>query len=111
MGSGSGWAIPKTTDAADIFLRHNMIIFRYYVDFYRNIIELKVNSYGDWAKSIEFMRHAPEFAANRIGTVFDPDRMAAEHQAGVPFERILKDIYAGKYPPTKTPDLHLPPAG
>ena len=85
----------------DVCLNHGMILSLYYVDPDGNMVELQVDSYGDWAKSTPFMRHAPEFAANLIGVFFDPDRMAAEHRAGVPFDRIPADSYAGKYPRPK----------
>ena len=93
----------------DVCLNHGMTLSLYYADPDGNLVELQIDNYGDWSKSTQWMRTAPEFAANPIGAFFDPDRMAAAHQAGVPFEQILKDSYAGKYPPTKTPNLHIPP--
>jgi catechol-2,3-dioxygenase len=93
----------------DVCLNHGMTLSLYYADPDGNMVELQVDCYGDWSQSTQWMRTAPEFAANPIGVFFDPDRMAAAHKAGVAFDQILKDSYAGKYPPAKTPDLHLPP--
>lgn len=93
----------------DVCLNHGLTISLYYVDPDSNLVELQVDSYGDWDKSSEFMRSAPEFAANPIGAFFDPDLMFTAHQAGQSFEQIHQDSYAGRFPPTKAPNLHLPP--
>lgn len=73
------------------------------------MVELQIDNLGDWDKSSEWMRTAPEFRANPIGAFFDADLVLAAHQAGQPFGQILKDSYAGKYPPKRAPNLYLPP--
>ncbi len=93
----------------DVCLDHGLTISLYYVDPDQNLVELQVDNYGDWDKSSDFMRNAPQFAANPIGTFFDPDLVLAAYQAGHSFAQIHEDTYGGKYPPSKAPNLHLPP--
>jgi catechol 2,3-dioxygenase len=93
----------------DISVHHGLTTSLYYVDPDKNMVELQVDNFGDWDKSSEWMRTAPEFRANPIGTFFDPDLVLAAHQSGVPSEQILIDAYAGKYPASKAPNLYLPP--
>lgn len=93
----------------DACLNHGLTTSLYYTDPDKNMVELQVDNFGDWDKSSEWMRAAPEFRANPIGAFFDPDRMLTAHHAGISAEQIHKDSYAGKYPATKTPNLHLPP--
>jgi catechol-2,3-dioxygenase len=90
-------------------VNHGLTTSLYYADPDKNMVELQVDNFGDWDKSTEWMRTAPEFRANPIGGFFDPDLVLAAHQAGLAPEQILKDSYAGKYPPSKPPNLHLPP--
>ena len=55
----------------------------YYTDPDGNHVELQVDNFGDWAKSTEWMRTSEEFKANPIGQFVDPERVAADHAAGV----------------------------
>jgi catechol-2,3-dioxygenase len=89
-------------------LDHGMTTSLYYADPDGNLVELQLDNFADWDKSAAWMRTAPEFRANPIGVFFDADLMLAAYEAGVPFERIRQDAYAGRFPPKKTPDLHLP---
>jgi catechol-2,3-dioxygenase len=93
----------------EVCLNHGLTTSLYYVDPDENMVELQIDNFGDWDKSSEWMRSAPEFRANPLGAFFDPDPVLAAHQAGQPVAQILKDAYAGKYPPKKAPNLHLPP--
>jgi len=93
----------------DACLNHGLTTSLYYTDPDQNMVELQVDNFGDWDKSSEWMRTAPEFSANPIGALFDPDAVLAVHEAGQPVAQILRDTYAGKYPPRKAPNLHLPP--
>jgi hypothetical protein len=45
-----------------------------------------VDNFHDWAKSSEYMRSSPVFAANPIGVFFDPDRA---YEAAVRPPRLL----------------------
>jgi catechol 2,3-dioxygenase len=58
-------------------LDHGMTISLYYADPDGNLLELLVDSFGDWAASSQWMHSAPAFAANPIGTQFDPDKLVA----------------------------------
>jgi catechol 2,3-dioxygenase len=93
----------------EVCVNHGLTTSLYYVDPDKNMVELQVDNFGDWDKSSQWMRTAPEFRDNPIGAFFDPDLVLAAHKAGLGFEQILKDSYAGKYPPRKTPNLYLPP--
>ena len=90
-------------------VNHGMTTSLYYADPDKNMVELQVDNFGDWDKSSEWMRTAPEFRANPIGAFFDPDLVLAAHRAGTSVEQIHTDSYAGKYPATKKPNLYLPP--
>ena len=92
----------------DACLNHGLTTSIYYSDPDQNMVELQVDNFGDWERSSQWMRNAPEFRANPIGVFFDPDMMLAAHNCGASFSQILEASYAGKYPPSKTPDLRLP---
>jgi len=92
----------------EVCINHGVTTSLYYVDPDGNLVELQVDNFEDWDQSSEWMRTAPEFAANPIGVFFDADRVLAAHEGGVPFDQIREHSYAGKYPPKSTPNLHLP---
>ncbi len=52
---------------------------------------------------LRFLPSEPE------GAFFDPDHVLAAYRAGATFEQLQRDTYAGKYPPSKLPNLHGPP--
>ena len=80
----------------------------YYADPDRNLVELQADNFGDWAKSSEWMRTSPEFAANPIGVAFDPAKVFDAYRAGRPLADIHKAVMAGEFLPAKAPDLGLP---
>lgn len=88
-------------------LDHGLTISFYYKDPEGNFVELQSDNFGDWAKSSEFMRTSPDFAANPIGYFFDPDKVARAHRAGVAFKEIQQAIRANEYPPATPPDLGI----
>jgi catechol 2,3-dioxygenase len=90
-------------------LDHGMTISLYYRDPEGNFVELQSDIFGDWAKSSEFMRTSADFAANPIGTFFDPARVYDEMQAGAEFKTLQKSIRAGAFQPQRLPDIGLPP--
>ena len=92
----------------DVCFNHGLSTSLYYADPDGNLVELQVDNFEDWDRSSEWMRTAPEFAANPIGVPFDADLVLAAHEDGVPFDQIREHSYAGKYPPRSTPNLHLP---
>jgi catechol 2,3-dioxygenase len=57
-----------------VCLDHGLTISMYYVDPDRNVVELQVDNFHDWAKSSEYMRTAREFAANLLGVLFHAGR-------------------------------------
>ena len=89
-------------------LDHGMTISLYYRDPEGNFVELQSDIFGDWAKSSEFMRTSADFAANPIGTFFDPARVHDEMKAGAEFKALQKAIRAGAYQPDRPPNIGLP---
>jgi catechol 2,3-dioxygenase len=90
-------------------LDHGMTTSMYYLDPDGNSVELQVDNFGDWERSTQFIRAAPEFAANPIGAFFDPDQLVAARAAGASAEDVHRRSYAGELPPASPPDLRLPP--
>jgi catechol-2,3-dioxygenase len=84
-------------------LDHGMTFSYYYADPDGNNVELQVDCFGDWAESTEWMRNSEAFRANPIGQFVDPDRVAADHAEGVPFDEIHAKAMAGGYAPEHAP--------
>lgn len=84
-------------------LDHGMTFSYYYADPDGNRVELQVDNFGDWERSAEWMRTSEEFAANPIGQFVDPERVAADHADGTPFEEIHAKAMAGGYAPEQAP--------
>ena len=80
----------------------------YYVDPDGNSVELQVDNFGDWERSSTFMREAPEFAAEPIGTPLDPEAYLAAHEAGASAEELHRRAYAGEFRNAAPVDLRLP---
>lgn len=89
-------------------LDHGMTISIYYKDPEGNFVELQCDSYGDWRQSSEWMRSSPDFAANPIGTFFDPERVYLDYKGGKSFDELHVAMRGGDYQPAGTPDLGLP---
>ncbi|HUO92961.1 MAG TPA: VOC family protein [Rhizomicrobium sp.] len=89
-------------------LDHGLTISLYYRDPEGNFVELQSDNFGDWAKSAEFMRHSPDFAANPIGTFFDPARVFEKFKAGSDFKALQQAIRGGAYLPDPLPPIGLP---
>jgi hypothetical protein len=82
----------------------------YYADPDRNVVELQVDNFHDWAKSSEYMSTSQEFAANPIGVLFDPDRAYDAFQTGKTHEELHRAMMAGHLMPNAPPPLiGLPP--
>ncbi len=84
-------------------LDHGMTLSYYYTDPDGNYVELQVDTFGAWEKSKEWMRKSEEFKANPIGLFVDPDRIAADHAAGMSFGEIHARARSGDYIPGETP--------
>jgi catechol 2,3-dioxygenase len=92
-------------------LDHGLTISLYYRDPEGNYVELQSDNFGDWQKSGEFMRTSADFAANPIGTFFDPARVYDEIKRGADFKALEKSIRAGDYLPDPVPQhIGLPTA-
>lgn len=90
-------------------LDHGMTTSFYYADPDGNSVELQADNFGgDWSQSTEFMRSAPEFAADPIGTHIDPDALVAARSAGASADDIHRRAYAGEFTPDRPLDLRLP---
>jgi catechol 2,3-dioxygenase len=84
-------------------LDHGLTISLYYKDPEGNFVELQSDNFSDWAKSGEFMRTSADFAANPIGTFFDPARVYERMKNGTDFKTLQKSIQAGDYLPNPIP--------
>ena len=84
-------------------LDHGLTMSLYYRDPEENFVELQSDNFGDWAKSTAFMRTSADFAANPIGTFFDPARVYEKMKAGADFKTLQKSIRAGEYLPNPIP--------
>ena len=89
-------------------LDHGLTISLYYRDPEGNFVELQSDNFGDWAQSREFMRTSADFAANPIGTFFDPARVYEKFKAGADFKTLQRDIRGGAYLPDTIPPIGLP---
>ena len=89
-------------------LDHGLTMSLYYKDPEGNFVELQSDNFSDWKKSGEFMRTSPDFAANPIGTFFDPARVYKKFQSGADFKALQQTIRAGAFLPDPIPDLGLP---
>lgn len=89
-------------------LDHGMTLSFYYVDPDGNSVELQCDLFGDWNASTAWMKTAPEFAANPIGAMVDPDRLVEARAAGATPEQIHQRAYAGEFPPSRPLDLRMP---
>jgi catechol 2,3-dioxygenase len=89
-------------------LDHGLTISLYYKDPEGNFVELQSDNFGDWKLSAEFMRTSADFAANPIGTFFDPARVYEKFKTGVEFKGLQKTIREGAYLPNPIPDIGLP---
>lgn len=87
---------------------HGMTTSFYYVDPDGNSVELQVDNFGDWKQSTEFMRSAPQFAADPIGTLVDPDQMVRARGEGSSPQQIHERGYAGGFHPPEPQDIRIP---
>jgi catechol 2,3-dioxygenase len=87
---------------------HGMTTSFYYVDPDGNAVELQVDNFGDWSRSTEFMRSAPEFAADPIGTPIDPEQLLAARDAGATPQELHERGYRGEFMPDAPIETLLP---
>jgi catechol-2,3-dioxygenase len=89
-------------------LDHGLTTSFYYEDPDGNSVEMQADNFDDWAASTEWLRTAPEFAANPIGVYVDPDQIVEAQRGGMSAEEIHRRGYAGEFAPATPQDLHLP---
>ena len=89
-------------------LDHGLTISLYFKDPEGNFVELQSDNFGDWKLSTEFMRTSTDFAANPIGTFFDPARVHEKFKSGADFKALQKAIREGAYVPDPIPEIGLP---
>ncbi len=117
----SGYEYPTMDDLLDTYVRlkeagivphacldHGMTMSFYYVDPDGHSVELQADVFGDWAQSTEFIRTAPEFSADPIGTPLDPDLAVGARDAGATPQEIHDRAYAGEFKPEAPLDLRMP---
>ena len=80
----------------------------YYRDPDGNHVEMQSDNFGDWTKSTDFIRTSKDFAANPIGTPFDPEQVYQAHKAGRPFAELQRAMRAGDFAPSGGFDLGMP---
>jgi catechol 2,3-dioxygenase len=91
-------------------LDHGLTISIYYKDPEGNFVELQSDNFSDWKLSGAFMRTSADFAANPIGTFFDPARVYDAFQSGIDFKALQGAIRGGAYLPDPIPNIGLPTA-
>ncbi len=89
-------------------LDHGLTISIYYQDPEGNHVELQSDNFGDWAQSGEYIRTSADFAANPIGSFFDPEQVFQAFKGGETFETLQPAIRAHAYAPKSIPPMGLP---
>ncbi len=89
-------------------LDHGLTISIYYSDPEGNYVEIQSDNFGDWEKSSEWIRTSADFAANPIGTFFDPEKVSRAFAAGRSFQSLQPAIRAGEFLPAVIPNIGLP---
>ncbi len=64
-------------------IQHGVTTSLYYRDPDGNFVEMQVDNFGTPDEATGYMR-GPEYADDSVGVGFDPEKMLAAHQAGVP---------------------------
>ena len=90
-------------------LDHGLTTSLYYLDPDANSVELQADNFGDWARSSEWMRTAPEFVSNPIGINTDPAQLLAAYRAEPDAAALHRRSFAGEFDPGTPLDLRLPP--
>jgi catechol-2,3-dioxygenase len=82
----------------------------YYKDPDGNTIELFVDNFGNWDRSMEHMQSSPDFnrtvALMTIGTFVDAEKLVAARQAGMSFAELHRRAYAGEFPASRPMNPH-----
>jgi catechol 2,3-dioxygenase len=92
-------------------LDHGMTFSYYYADPDFNYVELQSDNFGDWDASRHWMQTSEQFAANPVGALVDPEKIAAAVAEGAPFAEIRRRVWETEdFRPAEFPDMGGPPA-
>jgi catechol-2,3-dioxygenase len=89
-------------------LDHGTTMSFYFVDPDANSVELQADNFGHWKQSTQFIRSAPEFAANPIGVPVDPEQLIAAWREGASADEVHRRAYAQQFKPDAELDMRLP---
>lgn len=89
-------------------LHHGLTISIYYRDPEGNYVELQSDTFGDWAKSTQWMQTSEDFRGNPIGTFFDPDRVLEAYRGGQDFATLSTAMRDGAFKPATIPGIGIP---
>lgn len=89
-------------------INHGVTTSFYYKDPDGNKVELQYDNFPSTEELQHYFETDPGFAANPLGAPFDPDRMIADYNAGVPMNDLLK---VPEYPPGMSPGQILKEMG
>ncbi|EHI14170.1 VOC family protein [Mycolicibacterium thermoresistibile] len=70
-------------------INHGPTTSMYYRDPDGNQVELQVDNFTT-AEDVQRFIESPQFAANPVGVLFDPEELAARYRAGEPFEELVR---------------------
>jgi catechol 2,3-dioxygenase len=92
---------------------HGMATALYYPDPDGNTVELQVDNFPTQREAQDYMRNSPAFAADPLGTYFDPELVAQELASGVSTWDIHLKAWDGAYENevTATYDPRMPAPG
>lgn len=71
-----------------VCLDHGMTMSMYYQDPEGARVEIQVDAFGDWSKSISWMYFSSEFGENPIGHHFDPQQILEAYESGMSQEEV-----------------------
>lgn len=74
-------------------IQHGVTTSLYYRDPDGQYVEMQVDNFADAASATEYMR-GPEFAADPVGPVYDPQRMLDDFKKGVPATQLQTRAWA-----------------
>ena len=90
-------------------LDHGITMSLYYQDPDGNGVEIQVDAFGSWRESAQWISCSRDFAANPIGTWFDPEKLVEAREQGLSFAEIHERTRAGEYLPERIhEDIFLP---
>jgi catechol 2,3-dioxygenase-like lactoylglutathione lyase family enzyme len=71
-------------------INHGVTMSFYYKDPDGNKVELQYDNFPTAQELQYYFEHDPDFAANPLGAPFDPERLIADYDAGVPISQLIK---------------------